>query len=169
MWGCLTKLNVSISKKRKLRPKTVDCVFLGYAHHSIAYRFLVVKSEVPDMYVDIIFESRDATFFENIFPMKDTRSNAKFSSKLAPDFTIPIESPVESFEQPLKEVLEEDDNKVLVSNKRQRIAKSFSDDFIVYLVNNTPTSIVEAYASPDADDWKEVVRSEMDSLLFNGT
>jgi hypothetical protein len=54
------KFNVPISKKRKLGPNTVDCVFLGYAHHSIAYRFLVVKFEVPGMHVDTIFESRDA-------------------------------------------------------------------------------------------------------------
>jgi len=39
----------------------------------------------------------------------------------------------------------------------------------VYLVDNAPTSIAEAYASPDADDWKEVVQSEMDSILSNGT
>jgi hypothetical protein len=39
----------------------------------------------------------------------------------------------------------------------------------VYLVDNTPTSIVEAYASSDKDDWKETVRSEIDSLLSNGT
>jgi hypothetical protein len=71
-WGCLAKVNVSINKKRKLGPKTVDCIFLGYARHSIAYRFLVVKSEVPDMHVNSLFESRDATFFENIFPMKDS-------------------------------------------------------------------------------------------------
>ena len=57
------KVNIPISKKCKLGPKIVDCVFLGYAHQSIAYRFLVVKSEVPDMHVDIIIESRDATFF----------------------------------------------------------------------------------------------------------
>jgi hypothetical protein len=63
IWGCLAKVNVPISKKCKLEPKTVDCVFLGYAHHSIAYRFLVVKSEVPDMHVDTIFESRHAIFF----------------------------------------------------------------------------------------------------------
>jgi len=30
-WGCLAKVNVSLSKKRKLGPKTIDCVFLGYA------------------------------------------------------------------------------------------------------------------------------------------
>jgi hypothetical protein len=54
---------VPINKKRKLGPKTVDCIFLGYAHHSIAYRFLVVKSEVLD---NSLLESCDATFFENI-------------------------------------------------------------------------------------------------------
>jgi hypothetical protein len=88
-WGCLAKVNVPISKKCKLGVKTVDCVFLGYAHHSIAYRFLVVKSEVPDMHMDTIFESRDATFLKNIFPMKDMCSNARFFSKITPNFTIP--------------------------------------------------------------------------------
>jgi hypothetical protein len=101
------------------------------------------------MHVDTIFESRDDTFFENIFPMKDMRSNVKFSTEIAPDNTIPIESPIKSFEQTL--------------------AKSFGDDFIVYLVDDTPTSIIEAHASPDAYDWKEAVRSEMDSILSNGT
>jgi hypothetical protein len=158
MWGCLAKVNVPISKKHKLGPKTVDYVFLVYAYQSIAYRFLVVKSEVPDMHVDTIMESRDATFFENIFPMKDMRSNTRFFYEITPDFTIPTESPIESFEQPLEEVHEKDDNEVPLRNKRRRIAKCFGDDFIVYLVDNTPTSIVEAYASPDADDWKEAVR-----------
>jgi hypothetical protein len=51
-WGCLAKVNVPINKKCKLDPKTVDYVFLGYAHHSIAYRFLVIKSEIPDVRVD---------------------------------------------------------------------------------------------------------------------
>jgi hypothetical protein len=101
--------------------------------------------------------------------MKDMRSNTGFSSEIAPDFTIHIESPVESFEQPLEEVHEKDANEVSVRNKRQRIAKSFGDDSIVYLVDNTLTSIVEAYASPDADDWKEAVHSEMDSFLYNET
>jgi hypothetical protein len=45
-------------------------------------------------------------------------NNARFFSEIAPDFTIPIESPVESFEQPPKEVLEENDNKVPARNKR---------------------------------------------------
>jgi hypothetical protein len=36
-------------------------------------------------------------------------------------------------------------------------------------VDNTPTTIEEAYSSPDADLWKEAVRSEMDSIMYNGT
>jgi hypothetical protein len=54
-WGCLAKFNVPINKKCKLGPKTVHCVFLGYAHHSIAYRFLVIKLEVLDVHVDTFF------------------------------------------------------------------------------------------------------------------
>src|SRR3954464_14829738 len=68
---------VPIIKKRKLGPKTVDCVFLGYAKHSVGYRFLVVKSEVHDMRVSRIMESRDSTFFEDIFPIRDMQSTLR--------------------------------------------------------------------------------------------
>ena len=73
-WGCWTKVNVPINKKRKLGPKAVDCVFLGYAIHSMGYRFLIINSSVPEMVVDTIIESRYATFFENGFPIKNAPS-----------------------------------------------------------------------------------------------
>ena len=63
-----------INKKRNLGPKTVDCVFLGYAIHSVGYRFLIINSRVIDMHVGIIIGSRYATFFESDFPMKNTPS-----------------------------------------------------------------------------------------------
>jgi len=47
--------------------------------------------------------------------------------------------------------------------------KSFGEDYIIYLVDYTPKTIEEAYSSPDADLWKEVVQSEMDSIVSNGT
>ena len=70
VWGCLAKVAVPLSKKVKISPRTIDCIFLGYAAHSSAYRFIVHKSENPDIEVDTIMESRNATFFENIFPFK---------------------------------------------------------------------------------------------------
>src|SRR4051812_16954904 len=167
-WGCLAKVNIPIPKKRKLGPKTVDCVFLGYAFHSIGYRFFIVKSEVFDMHVGTIMESNDATFFEDIFPMKgmSNSSNQEMTSSSSQDFSIFPEPtmPIEHFDDPV-----EDDNEAPKRSKRQRTAKLFGDDFIVYLVDDTPTSISEAYASQDADYWKEAVRSEMDSILANGT
>jgi hypothetical protein len=74
-WGCLAKINVSINKKRKLRPKTVDCIFIGYAFHIIDYRLLIIKFGVPDMLVGTIMDSRDVIFFENIFPMREDYCN----------------------------------------------------------------------------------------------
>jgi hypothetical protein len=47
--------------------------------------------------------------------------------------------------------------------------KSFVDDYVVYLVDDTLSTIEEAYSSPDADFWKEAIRSEMDSIMSNET
>ena len=69
-----------INKKRKLGPKTVDCVFLGYARHSVGYRFLIISSKIPDMIEGTIMESRDTTFFKNEFLMKNTPSTSSHDS-----------------------------------------------------------------------------------------
>ena len=68
VWGCLAKVMVPIPKKIKIGPKTIDCIFIGYAINSSAYRFLVHKSDIPDIHVNTKIESRNASFFENIFP-----------------------------------------------------------------------------------------------------
>ncbi|WVZ59956.1 hypothetical protein U9M48_010037 [Paspalum notatum var. saurae] len=99
-------------------------------------RFLVVKSDVPDMYVDTIMESRDATFFANIFSMKDMHSTSRFSSEITPE----LNAPTEVFEPPCEISLEKDNNEAPRKSKRQ-----------------------------DADNWKEAVQSELDSILSNGT
>ena len=164
-WGCLAKVNVPIAKKRKLGPKTVDCIFLGYAFHSVGYRFLIIKSGIRDMHVGTILESRDVTFFENIFPMKETPSSSSHEFGETPENN----DEIVHFDQPLEGNNEKDDNEVTRKSKRQRTAKSFGDDFIVYLVDDTPRIIVEAYGLPDADYWKEAIKSEMDSIMSNGT
>jgi hypothetical protein len=64
---------------------------------------------------------------------------------------------------------EEIDSEALKRSKRPRTAKSFDNDFTVYLVDDTPKTIFEAFAYPDADDWKEAVHSEMNSILSNNT
>ena len=36
-------------------------------------------------------------------------------------------------------------------SKRQRVEKTFGEDFIVYLMDNVPNTLSEAYALPDAE------------------
>ncbi|KAK1695597.1 hypothetical protein QYE76_012294 [Lolium multiflorum] len=109
--------------------------------------FLVVKSGLDDMNVGTIFESRDATFFEDIFPMRDMHGMSSWESD--PIHETSMESDEESDDESSDS--DEDDNEAPTRSKRQRIAKSFGNDFIVYLVDDTPTTISEALASPDAD------------------
>jgi len=48
VWGCLAKVIFPNSNKRKIGSKSSDCMFIGYAEHSAAYRFLVLKSDLLD-------------------------------------------------------------------------------------------------------------------------
>jgi hypothetical protein len=154
-WGCLAKVNVPINKKRKLGPKIVDCVFLGYAIHNMCYRFLIINSKVPDMVEGTIMESRDATFFEDEFPMKNIPSTCSHDS-------VSFETPEPEnivVDESHENIPEEDNGVVTQKSKRRKVAKFFGDDYIIYLVDDTPKTIEEAYSSPDANLWKEAVQS----------
>ena len=53
-------------KKRKIGSKTSDCMFISYAEHSAAYRFLILKNDVLDC--NTIVETKNVEFFEHVFP-----------------------------------------------------------------------------------------------------
>ena len=40
---------------------------------------------------------------------------------------------------------------------------------MIYLVDDVPRNLSEAYVSPDVEYWKEAVRSEIDSIIANDT
>jgi hypothetical protein len=65
-------------------------------------------------------------------------------------------------------IYEEIDSEAPRKSKRPITAKSFRDDFTIYLVDDTPKTIVEAFASSDMDDWKGAIHSEINSILSNG-
>ena len=60
----------------KIGPKAVDCIFIGYIPNSTAYRFLVHESKIPDIHKNTIMESRNASFFEHVFPHKSNESSS---------------------------------------------------------------------------------------------
>ena len=61
VWGCLAKVMLLDPKKRKIGSKTYDCMFIGYASNSAAYRLLVLKSDVLEC--NTIIETKNAEFF----------------------------------------------------------------------------------------------------------
>ena len=60
VWGCLAKVSIPKVRKRKIGPKTVDAIFIGYALDSNINRFLVVNSEIGEISNNTIIEGRDA-------------------------------------------------------------------------------------------------------------
>ncbi|KAK9052683.1 hypothetical protein SSX86_029313 [Deinandra increscens subsp. villosa] len=92
VWGCLAKVVVPPPKAQKIGPKIVDCVFIGYAQHSSAYRFLVHESKNPDgktsssSPVDEIVqdESQEQSEDEEVEPRRSKRQRTEKS--FGPDF-----------------------------------------------------------------------------------
>ena len=55
----MSKVSILKTKKRKLGPKTVDVVFIGYALDSNVNRFLVANSEISEISNNTINKARD--------------------------------------------------------------------------------------------------------------
>jgi hypothetical protein len=79
--------------------------------------FLIINSEVPDMHVGTIMESRDTIFFENEFPMKIAPSTTNQESIIFHKHKNFIS--VEQVEEPHMQNPEEDDTIVTRKSKRQ--------------------------------------------------
>jgi hypothetical protein len=121
----------------------------------VGYRFLIINSSVPEMAVDTIMESRDATFFEDEFAMENnTPSMSSHDYISIPESHEPV---IHADDKTFEEISEEDNYIVARKSKRRRVAKSFGEDCIIYLVEDTPTTIAEAYSFLDADLWKEAM------------
>ena len=150
---------VPIPKRIKIWSKLVYCVFINYAHNSSAYWFLIHNSDIPDMNVNTIIESRNVVFFEQIFPYKSTQE----SSSLKRNFESTSST---SHDQ---ELMEERNEAKPRRSKRAKMSKPFGLDFLTYMLEDEPQSFKEAISTPEAHFWKEAVNSEIESILQNHT
>ena len=105
----------------------MDCIFIGNALNSSVYRFLIHKSEIPDIHANMIIESKDDVFFEDIFSYK--WETDKTSGKRTHEMTFKDESP----EKPIVNAKIEPRR-----NQRSRFSKSFGPDFIAYAIESEP-------------------------------
>ncbi|GKB45839.1 zinc finger, CCHC-type containing protein [Tanacetum coccineum] len=167
-WGeAMAVVRLPKPKRKNLGEKCIDCIFIGYAEHSKAYRFYVIE---PNEYISInsVIESKDAMFDEKRFTSIPRPKSLMLSSNEDQIGETPVETPT-----------------VRRSN-RARVAKSFGSDFRLYLVEGSrdeigpqysycysieedPRTFDEAMQSRDVAFWKEAINDEMDSIMENNT
>ena len=164
VWGCRAVVRLTEPKRKTLGERGIDCIFIGYAENSYAYRFYVLE---PNEYVSVnsVIESRDAIFDEERFTSIPRPRDMIHSSK-EPVNTEDVPS---TSTEPRK-------------GTRVRKTKTFGDDFQLYLVEGSrneinyqyqycfnidkdPMTYSEAMASRDVAFWKEAIQDEMDSIL----
>ncbi|GJZ19031.1 zinc finger, CCHC-type containing protein [Tanacetum coccineum] len=121
-WGCRAVVRLPDPKRKTLSEKDIDCIFVGYAEHSKAYRFYVIEPN-DSVSINSIIESRDAIFDENRFSSiprpKDIIPNSDESQREDHSDDVPSEIP-----GPRK-------------GKRVRKAKLYGSDFQLYLVEGS--------------------------------
>ncbi|MFS8032553.1 putative RNA-directed DNA polymerase [Helianthus anomalus] len=170
VWGCRAVVRLNDPKIRNLGERGIECIFIGYAEHSFAHRFYVIE---PNDHVSVhtVIEARsgnveyDEERFTSIPRPKDMNPSLKISSG--------------------KEIMPSTSTEPRRSS-RERKAKSYGDDFQLYLVEGSrvdinfqyqycfnvdedPKTYSEAMASRDVSFWKEAIQDEMDSILQNNT
>nr|GEV12506.1 zinc finger, CCHC-type [Tanacetum cinerariifolium] len=85
VWGCRAILRLPDPKRKTLGEKGFDCIFVGYAEHSKAYKFYVIEPN-DSVSINSIIESIDAIFVENRFYLiprpKDIIPNSDESQRM---------------------------------------------------------------------------------------
>jgi hypothetical protein len=166
VWGCRAVVRLTEPKRRPLGERGIDCIFIGYAENSYAWRFYVLESN-EYVSVNSVIESRDADFDEERFTSIPRPRDMNHSTKA-----------------PVNTENNSSNSTQVRKGTRIRKAKTFGDDFQLYLVEESraeinfqyqycynidqdPRTYGEAMASRDVAFWKEAIQDEMDSIMQN--
>ncbi|CAM8890197.1 unnamed protein product [Rhodiola kirilowii] len=151
VWGCRAVVRLPAPKITSLGERGVDCIFVGYAEHSKAYRFYVIGTN-DSISAHTIIESRDAIFNENCFSsIPRPQDLISSSTRAALEDDVGTSSNTTSFE-PRR-------------SKRGRIEKSFGPGYQVYLIEGSRKDIEYQYSycyhiDDDPRTYDEAMRSQ---------
>ncbi|GJW47406.1 zinc finger, CCHC-type containing protein [Tanacetum coccineum] len=165
-------------KLKNLGKRGIECIFIGYAKHSMAFRFYVTEPN-ESIIINSIIKSRDAILDENIFSSvpKPSQRSLVNGTEDSGGLVFPKEVNEEVVQQPKHE---------LRKRKRHRTLKDLGPKFQLYLIKGTrdlisdqhsycfnvdddPKTFDEAMKSQDVAFWKEAINDEMDSIIGNNT
>nr|GEU73229.1 zinc finger, CCHC-type [Tanacetum cinerariifolium] len=149
VWGCRAVVRLPNLKLKTLGEKGIECIFVGYAEHSKAFSFYVIKPN-DSVAINSIIELRDAIFDEHRVTDKIVQQSELRKSKrhrnpkdFGPEFQL-----------------------YLIEGTRDEVSDQHS---YCFNVEDDPKTFDEAIKSQDVAFWKEAINDEMDSIMRNNT
>lgn len=101
--------------------------------------------------MNTIIKAMDAVYFEIIFPLKSV--------------VCPNPSNIEL----LFQISSYSYKKRPKRSKGGRVEKNLGDNFVIFIIEDTPTTYQEYMDSPDSVIWKEAINDEHNSVMNNNT
>ncbi|KAK4305130.1 hypothetical protein Pmani_022962 [Petrolisthes manimaculis] len=141
-------------ERRKLDPKSVKCIFLGYGSEVKGYRLF-------DLEKKRILNSRDVTFDESNYEFKKEKD------------VVQTETPTIEIMHSEEWVSDDDDDDehldlpVRVSERVKRPPDMYGEWVSVGHNTSDPTSVSEALLSDDKEHWMDAMKQEMSSIQEN--
>ncbi|GKB37255.1 zinc finger, CCHC-type containing protein [Tanacetum coccineum] len=126
VWGCRAVVRLPDPKLKTLGERGIECIFVGYAEHSKAFRFYVIEPN-DSVAINSIIESKDVVFDEH-----------RFSSVLRPSQRSLVKGTEDSggsvvSERVTDEIVQQSKPK-LRKSKRHMTPKDFGPEFQLYLI-----------------------------------
>ena len=140
--------------KEKLGLKTIDCVFIIMRTVAVRINFLCMSLQYQIFIKKTYVKSRNASFFEHIFPCRSIGESSSVKRTLYPTN--------DNSRDQEDEVVTE-----LRLSKRDRMLTSFSSDFLTYILESEHQTYKEVVSCLEGSLWKETIKSEVDSILQN--
>ncbi|GKE89500.1 zinc finger, CCHC-type containing protein [Tanacetum coccineum] len=143
VWGCRAVVRLPDPKLKILGEKGIECVFVGYADHSKAFRFFVIELN-QSVSINIIIESRDVIFNKN-----------RFSS--VPRLNLRIPNRIDDIGgSVVREEVVQQPEPELRKRKRNKTLKIFGPEFQLYLIEGTRDKVSDqhSYSFNVEDDHK---------------
>ncbi|GKC15579.1 hypothetical protein Tco_1012361 [Tanacetum coccineum] len=137
VWGCRAVVRLTDPKLKTLGERGLECIFVGYAEHSKAFRFYVIEPN-DSVLINFIIESRDSIFYENRF------SSVPRPSLRIPNGTEDIGGSVVP-EEVTEEVVQQPEPE-LRKSKRNRTPKAFGPGFQLYLIEGTRDEVSDQHS-----------------------
>ncbi len=152
-FGCIVYAHIPKDERKKLDPKAKKCVLLGYGTETKGYRLYDPQSSR-------VIYSRDVKFNESEFgiekelPDRELQADQLINLELSND----------------DDNVEEDETNYVEFNVRQPVRERRAPDRFGEWVTVAsedvvePTTVREALSGPNAEQWREAMQHEIDSL-----